>query len=73
MNALADRSAERQAPAARLVARLRPLPFTWEEDARDVARTAPDAAAVFTHCARELAAALVECGPDPDRDTEGQA
>jgi len=73
MNTLADRSAERQAPAARLAARLRPLPLAWEEDARDVARTAPDAAAAFSHCAHELAAALVECGPDPDRHTEGQA
>jgi len=67
MNTLADRSAERQAPAARLVARLRPLPLAWEEDAREIARQAPDAAAAFSHCAHELAAALVQGGAEDER------
>lgn len=71
MNTPADRSAATAAPAAapaaRLVARLAALPLEWEEDAQTFTRTAPEAAAVFHHCANELAATVTAYSDEPER------
>jgi len=73
MNTTAERSTARQHPDTRLANRLQGFPTAWEEDARTFYRTAPEAAAAFSYCAKELAAALMECDNDTGTGKESAA